>query len=286
MFSRHSQPKARPEPAWGRDKLVALLSGAVAAVLLLAFGLVLASYYTLHPASHASADSGGQGSASGAAGQPGSGATSAAAPGSDQAKQDALAAAHMPRVDLEASRPGTVSTRNPGVLVVPPSTATGAAGVPSGFPRTPQGALAQLAAIDQTAMQSVSLDGVRKVIASWAAPGGPTPDSWSAVKAMADLLDSAGLSGGGTQQMSLVVTPLMGLIKGSIGPDFVIPCIDFEFDATIVATQRVADADCQRMVWHGSRWVIGPGFEPATPPSVWPDTDTAISVGYQDLRHG
>jgi hypothetical protein len=78
----------------------------------------------------------------------------------------------------------------------------------------------------------------------------------------------------------------MGLIKGSIGPDFVIPCVDFEFDATITQTQRVADADCQRMLWQGSRWVIGPGFEPATPPSVWPDTDSAISVGYQDLRHG
>lgn len=286
MFSRHSQPKARREPAWGRNRLVALLAGAVAAVLLLAFGLVLAVYYTLNPAGHASAHSGTPGSASGSAGQTGSGETSTAAPGSDQVKQDALATASMPSVDLEASRPGTVSTRNPGVLVVPTSTSTGPAGVPSGFPHTPQGALAQLAAIDQTAMQSVSLDGVRKVIASWAAPGGPTPDSWSAVKAMADFLDSAGLSGGGTPQMSLVVTPLMGLIKGSIGPDFVIPCIDFEFDATIVATQRVADADCQRMLWQGTRWVIGPGFEPATPPSVWPDTDTAISVGYQDVRHG
>jgi len=283
MFPRRG---ARRDPAWGRNKLVALLAGAVAAVLLIAFGLVLAVYYTLNPTGHASAQTGGPADPGGSTVQTGAGATPTAAPGSDRGKQDALAAASMPSVDLEASRPGTVSTRNPGVLVVPLSTATGAAGVPSGFPHTPQGALAQLAAIDQTAMQSVSLDGVRKVIASWAAPGGPTPDSWSAVKAMADFLDSAGLSGGGTQQMSLVVTPLMGMIKGSIGPDFVIPCIDFEFDATIVATQRVADADCQRMVWQGSRWVIGPGFEPATPPSVWPDTDTAISVGYQDVRHG
>ena len=51
------------------------------------------------------------------------------------------------------------------------------------------------------------------------------------------------------------------------------------------------------MVWHpaagsaagssgnaGGRWVIGAGSEPATPPSVWPDTDTAIAVGYKDLR--
>jgi hypothetical protein len=271
------------EPAWGRAKLGALLAGAVTVVLLVAFGLVLAVHYTLHPAGHAVAEEG-----SSSAGMPaGHVPASSATPGtSERAMQDTIAAAQMPHVDLEASRPGTVSISNPGVILVPAATKTGPAAVPSGFPHTRQGALAQLAAIDQTAMQSVSLDGVRKVIASWAAPGGPSPGSWSAVRAMADFLDSAGLASGGSQRVSLVVTPLMGMIKGSIGADFVVPCVDFEFDATIVVTQRVADADCQRMVWQGSRWFIGPGVEPATPPSVWPDTDTAISVGYQDLRHG
>ena len=86
---------------------------------------------------------------------------------------------------------------------------------------------------------------------------------------MADLLDAAGLSGGGSAQLALVVTPLMGLIKGTVGADFVVPCVDFEFDATLQTTQHVADADCQRMVWQAGRWVIGPGPEPATPPSVW-----------------
>jgi hypothetical protein len=103
---------------------------------------------------------------------------------------------------------------------------------------------------------------------------------------MAGFLDAAGLSGAGSPQLSLVVTPLMGLIKGSVGADFVIPCIDFEVDATLTQTQRVAVADCQRMIWHGHRWVIGPGAEPVEAPSVWPDTDTAVEVGYQDLRHG
>jgi hypothetical protein len=103
---------------------------------------------------------------------------------------------------------------------------------------------------------------------------------------MASFLTAAGLSGGGSAQLALVVTPLMGLIKGTIGADFVVPCIDFQFDATLQATQHVASADCQRMVWQTDRWVIGPGAEPADPPSVWADTDTAIQVGYQDLRNG
>jgi len=61
---------------------------------------------------------------------------------------------------------------------------------------------------------------------------------------------------------------------------------------TLTQTARGAVADCQRMVWQpdttqsngtGGRWMVGPGAEPATPPSVWPDTDLALSVGYRDL---
>jgi hypothetical protein len=59
-----------------------------------------------------------------------------------------------------------------------------------------------------------------------------------------------------------------------------------QFDVTLASTQHVAEADCERMVWQGERWLIGPGAEPADPPSVWADTDTAIAVGYKDLRHG
>ena len=155
---------------------------------------------------------------------------------------------------------------------------TGPAGVPTGFPHTPAGALAQLAAIDQTAMQSGTLSGVRAVIEQWSSPGGPTAQSWSGVAAMADFLSSAGLSGAGSAQLAMVVTPVMGLVKGSVGPDFVVPCVDFQFDVTLSSTQHVAEADCERMVWQGQRWVIGPGAEPADPPSVWADTDTAIAM--------
>jgi hypothetical protein len=177
--------------------------------------------------------------------------------------------------------------------MLPPATATGPAHVPTGFPHTPAGALAQLAAIDQVAIQSGSLDTARVVISGWALPGGPTGSTWSGVRALITLFNEAGLSGGGSPQLALVLTPLMGQIKGSVGPDFVIPCVDFELDVTLQQTARGATADCQRMVWQvdpaapggkGGRWQIGVGPEPATPPSVWPDTALAIQVGYHDLR--
>jgi hypothetical protein len=132
--------------------------------------------------------------------------------------------------------------------------------------------LAQLAAVDAAALSSASLAGARAVIAGWALPGGPTTSSWSGIRAMAALLEGAGVAGG-SGSLAIVATPLMGQIKGSVGADFVVPCVDFELTVTVTTTVRGAVADCQRMVWTGERWMIGPGPEPADPPSVWPGTE-------------
>jgi hypothetical protein len=103
---------------------------------------------------------------------------------------------------------------------------------------------------------------------------------------MADFLTAAGLSAGKSPDLALIATPMMGLVKATDGPDWVVACVDFEVDATLAATARVALADCQRMAWAAGRWVIGPGAEPAPPPSIWPGTDAAIDAGYHELRGG
>jgi hypothetical protein len=284
MFGRRG-PTSGPAGAWSRQKMLALLAGAGLTGLVLVTGLVLAVVDAVHPTPHPAAHPSPAASVT----RPGSGGspskTDTAATGPDA--RDALAAEPMTTVGEQAAHPGPVSEQDPGTpIVLPGATATGPAAVPTGFPHTPEGAMAQLAAIDQTALQSGALPGVRAVIAAWAVPGGPTTTSWSGVTAMRTLLDAAGLSGGGSPQLTLVLTPLMGQIKGSVGPDFVVPCIDFELDLTLAQTSRGAIADCARMAWAGDRWRIDAGPEPATPPSVWPDTDTAIRVGYRDLRHG
>jgi hypothetical protein len=284
---------------WGRTKLLALLACGALAVLLVLVGFVFAVINGLrhHSASAsttpraaaavpaggvaATKPHGGTGAATDPSGSP------AAQQQSAQAAEDGLAAQPMPSLDVSAAQPGAVSTADPGrPISLPAATMVGAAGVPTGFPHTEAGAMAQLAAIDQTALQAVSLAGARAVIAGWAMPGGPSASSWSAIAALAGFDDAAGLSGGGSAQLAMTVTPLMGLFKGAVGADFVIPCVDFEVDATLAQTSRVAAADCQRMVWRGDRWMIGPGSEPATPPSVWADTDAATRVGYRDVRRG
>jgi hypothetical protein len=264
--------------------MLALLVTAALTVATLVAGLVLAVVHAVDPSWD-----GDESSVGGAVEHATGSRTEAALTGTatETEVRDALAARPMPAVPESASRPSPLSNRDPGPpIVLPRATDTGPAGVPTGFPRTPEGAMAQLAAIDQTALQSGSLPGARDVIAAWAMPGGPTTTNWSGVQAMSTLLNAADLSSGGSPQLAVVLTPLMGQIKGSVGPDFVVPCLDFELDVTLQQTARGATADCQRMVLHRDRWMIGPGKEPALAPSVWPGTDLAIEVGWRDLRHG
>jgi hypothetical protein len=260
--------------------MLALLIGAGVTAVLLIAGIVLAVVDAVHPVRHTADQDTTSSSTTGGGGTGKSGQSDTAVD-----PRDALADKPMPAVDEADSHPGPVSTNDPGTpITLPAATSAGPAQVPTGFPHTPQGAMAQLAAIDQTALQSGTLAGAREVIAGWAMPGGATTSSWSGVQAMAEFFDAAGLSGGGNNQLAIVATPLMGQIKGSVGPDFVVPCVDYEIDVTLQQTARGAAADCQRMVWNGTRWMVGPGAEPAPAPSVWPDTDTAIGVGYRDLQ--
>ena len=81
----------------------------------------------------------------------------------------------------------------------------------------------------------------------------------------------------------VVLTPVMGLFKGHVGDDYVVPCVGYELAITITRTARVGVSDCQRMAWDGDRWMIGAGPEPVQAPNVWPDTDAAIDAGFTDL---
>ena len=279
---RRDRKRGRSAPAWSRRQMLTLLAGVAGVAVLLGVGLVLAVV-------DAASRPGQRTAAAGRAVPTPTGGGRSAGVGRDAAAaaRDALADRPMMHVDPAAARPGPLSTRDPGAsIVLPRSTRTGPVGVPSGFPPTPWGAMAQLAAVDAAAMRSGSLPGARAVITGWAVPGGPTAGSWSGVRALAGFFDAAQLSGGGSAALALVATPMMGLVKGRVGAGFVVPCVDFEVDATLAQTARVAAADCQRMVWAGGRWMVGAGREPAEPPSVWPDTDTAVRAGYRELRRG
>jgi hypothetical protein len=265
-------------------------AGGLAIALVLA-GIGLSIYYMLHPIEPTPAISSSE-----------AGGVSAKL----RDPRDVLAERPMPTANAEAAHPGPLTTKRFRALVLPGARRLGAAGVSTGFPHTPAGALAQLIAIDQAALQSASVPAAQQVITAWATPGGPTAESWSGVKAIAAMLSAAGLPDSGSPSFTVSATPELGLVKGTVGDGYAVVCVDFVVTATLTATARTAVADCQRMVWtdhdttshdatdsaggqkrrhQGGRWLVGPGPEPAQPPSVWPGTQAAHTAGYRELRY-
>lgn len=294
-----------PSPSWSRRMMRALLAGVGALAVLIVIGVAGTGLHALNrratrpvaaPTATPRADVGGTAvPAAGlnpagspvTAGSEGVGAMTRSDLADVTGRRDALAAAPMPDVGDEGAHPGPVSLQDPGPQIVLPAAAgRGPAGVPTGFPRSPEGAMAQLAAVDAAVLQAPSLAAARDVAAGWIAERGPTREGWTTMQALGQLFTSAGLSGGGSPRLQVTLTPLMGVIKGRVGTDFAVPCLDFELDVTLAQSERGATADCQRMVWTGGRWLIGAGTEPSPAPAVWPDTDLAISVGYRDVRRG
>ena len=252
---------------WSRRRLLLLLLGLTVAGVTVLGGLVLAVYYSVI-----------------AGGRPSSVGADAQSPPEAADARTELAERPMVAVDHDAAQPGLLSTEPFEVITLPPPTRLGPEGVSSGFPQTPEGALAQLVAIDQAALQSASVPAAQHIIDAWAGPGGPNGETWTGVQAVAQLLEAAGLTGSGSPALTLSAAAEMGLIKGTVGDDFVVACVDFVVTASMTQTARVAAADCQRMEWVDGRWMIGSGPEPAPAPSVWPGTEEAKRVGYKLLR--
>jgi hypothetical protein len=178
--------------------------------------------------------------------------------------------------------PGPISTDRAQHLAIPQPRGLGPIQVATGFPRSPNGALAQLIAIDRRAIESASVVTAQGVIERWAAPGGPSPASWSGVKAVAILLESAGLPADGSSDLQVELRPAMALIHDP-SPKRATPCVDFVMSTSALGAtpSRVAVSDCQHMVWSGGRWMIGPGAEAASPPSVWPGSRSSYISGYR-----
>ena len=296
--SRTASTTSSAPAEWSRARLVGALLLLLLIGVSLVGGVVLALWLHFR-GSDATTPAGTAGAAANAAGQEGSGSAGSGAPGGGdaaqvQARRDALAAAPMKTAPARAAQPSPLSVRDPGAITVPASTTTGPVGIPSGFPHTPEGAVAQLAAIDADVLTNASVDHARQVITAWAAPGGPTPQSWTGVQLIAAFLSGLNLPPAGAAAgsgLAVRSTPLMGMVKATDGPDWAVVCVDSVINVTLKGSGQLAVADCQRMAWDadgsgGGRWVIGPGAEPAPAPSIWPGTDAAIDAGWKDLRRG
>jgi len=152
-------------PEWSRAQMLAAVGLGAGIVLVLVAGAGLWLWYRLHPAglpTSAVPVSPGAGVVAGAS-TPTAGLGSEGNPPLSQlARRDALAAEPMPAASPAAALPAVLSTRDPGVIVLPAASVTGPVGVPSGFTHTPQGALGQLVAIDVDVLGVATLEHARR----------------------------------------------------------------------------------------------------------------------------
>src|SRR5690606_13352026 len=93
--------------------------------------------------------------------------------------------------DPRAFREGDVARTVVDPLVVPAPSATGPVGVPTGYPRTPEGAVAQLAAIDVAVVQGMSVPATHQIYRSWST-GNADPGGWVMTGNVTDFLTAAG----------------------------------------------------------------------------------------------
>ena len=187
----------------------------------------------------------------------------------------------MLAVDPAAARPTAPAPRAAPAITVPAATRPGAAGVASGFPHTPGGAVGQLAAITVTVLGEMSIARAGQVYQAWALPGGVGAPAWELTRSVQVFLTAAGQ--GPVKDLTTVVAvrPVAAQVKGVDGPDWTLACVLLDVEATIAARARIGYGHCERMQWTGDAWRIAGGAAPARAPSTWPGSPAALRAGWR-----
>jgi len=264
-----THPLDEPWPRW---RLLATLGGIAAVTLALLVGLVLAFIGPRAPRT-ATADAA---------------ATLEHQPTLDSAgRREAIAAAPMLRVPPSAAYTPDVAVAAVEPMRLPDGDTTGGAGVATGFPRTPEGAVAQLAAIEIRVVEAMSIPVARDVHRAWVTDGGPSFADWELTRGVQSFLTAAGIPEGQTDESVLITaTPAGALVKGTDGPDWVLACVLLDVRASIATDARIGYGHCSRMTWSGGRWLVAPGAAPAPAPSVWPGSSLAVDAGWRPVVEG
>ncbi|MCA0253370.1 MAG: hypothetical protein LCH76_14005 [Actinobacteria bacterium] len=268
MFRRTRSTSTEAVP-WSRPRLLLLLGAVTGFTLLLVGGLIFAGWHAF-VATPADSDVD-------IPVNPGP------APHSDPvASRDQIAAQPMLTVGRDASYTPDPALIPAGVIHIPlPVDGRGPAGVATGLPHTPEGAVAQLAAIEQQVLEAMSLPVARQVWQAWTLPGAPAFEQWELTHSVQSFLASA-RQAGDTKDTTTVVTatPAAALIKGVDGPDWVLACVLLDVRAVVVIEARMGYGHCARMEWAEGRWQIASGEAPAVAPSTWPGSKLAVEAGW------
>lgn len=271
--TQHRTVRSADPGPWSRNRLLAMLAGITVTLGLLITGLGMAVWSAITI--------------------PGAAATPAPAASGEAvvvSVRDRIAAAPMAAVDEDAAfTPDPATVLTPSIVVPVATVEAGRAGVPSGFPRTLEGAVGQLAAIEKTVLESMSLPLTRDVHRVWVEPGGPAVEEWELTRNVTSFL-AAGRQGGQQKDLTTLVTltPAAGLVKGSDGPDWTVVCVLMDVQVAIRTEARMGYGFCSRMHWNPAedRWLIAAGSPPAPAPSTWPGSVAAVEAGWLSWTEG
>jgi hypothetical protein len=265
---------------WGRRRLLGILVAGIAVAASLAGGLIYALVLAVGgPGSDTVAAVGPASGVAGRLARAGSGGAGRAARGA--AHRDRVAAARMVSVPADAMLPAEADDPAPVGIEIPTGQVLGPAQILTGFPRTPGGAIGQLAQIDLGALQALSVPVAREVYRGWALPGGIGPDRWRITRGVRAFLAAGAMGEASVPGSWVEVEPAAGLVKGTDGPDWVTACVLLKVTAGYRGDGRVGFGHCERMQWAGGRWMVAPGPPPAPAPSTWPGTAAANRAGWR-----
>jgi hypothetical protein len=194
--------------------------------------------------------------------------------------RDQIAAAPMASLDpAAATQPDPALTPAPAIHLPAAVEGRGPAGVQV-YGHSPQGAVAQLAAIDVAVLDPMDISYTGDVHDAWVLSGGPTMDGWDLGANVAAFLRGARQGSVKDAATAVTAVPAGGMVKGIDGPDWVLACVLLDVRATIQTDYRMGWGHCARMQWTHNRWQIGPGPPPATAPSAWPGSKAAVEAGW------
>lgn len=210
--------------------------------------------------------------------------------GWDLAGQNALAASPMVMLPAVAAQPQPMSPGQAGdPIIIPSGAQVTRRWIAGGFPATPEGALGQLAALDETALRGGDPSTYALGYRDLALPGAPQPESTGLFALLRSMRASAGLDPTGVvPELAASYQVTHGQIKGTTdGGRYVVACVLGQFSVDYRGQTITAGVgDCQALRQVDGQWRISPGPLAGAAPSAWPGSADAVRAGYRDVKRG
>jgi hypothetical protein len=218
---------------------------------------------------------------------------SAPPPGPDAGGWDVAAEtvlATRPMLDLpdQAGQPHELTTATAGPpLILPGPTQTAGRWIPGGFPASSEGAVAQLAALDEGGLAGGDPVVFAHAYQTIALPGAPAGDSTVTAAGLREFRGRAGLAAtGAVPGLEVTYKVTDGLIKGTAdGGRYAVVCVLGELTVGYQGQSITGGiGDCQAMRYVDDQWHISPGAPAAKAPNAWPGSAEAVAAGYRAVK--